>query len=152
MPDVLTFDALAPERATVRIRGERYDLAAPDDVGLVGLARIMRAQKLMESLADDAGEDPAEMDKVHRALADALRIVLPGFDNGACQYVAGQCATPHPLNDWRVLDVMEAFNREAAAARQPRNRQQRRKASRSKKSTGAKSSPGSTASTASVTG
>lgn len=152
MTDILSFDAIEPDRAYVRIGENRYPLAVPDDLGLVATVRIARAGKLMGSLSDDAADDPAEMDKLHRVLREALHIVLPSFSDHPCEYVDGVCVTGHVLNDYRVLDVIEAFNREAAAARRPRNRTARRKARPSRKSTGAKSSRASADSTAAGTG
>ncbi len=153
MTDVLSFDAIDPDRAFVRIGDARYQLSLPDDLGLVALARIERVQRLMKSFDPDKVEDdPAEADKLHRALRDGVRIVMPSFDDAGCVYVGGECSTGHVLNDDRALAVIQAFSREVAAARKPRNRQQRRKAPRSKRSTGAKSSPASAVSTASGTG
>lgn len=152
MTDVLSFDAIEPERAFVRIGDNRYQLALPDDLGLVALARIERVQRLMESFDPDKVEDdPAEADKLHRALREAVRIVMPSFADRACEYTDGACSTGHVLNDPRAVAVIQAFSREAEAARKPQNRPQRRK-SRSKTRIGAKSSRASVVSTASGTG
>lgn len=149
MTDVLSFDAIDPDRAFVRIGDQRYQLALPGDLGLVATVRVGRIGRLLASLEDDPDEDPSEMDKLHRVLREGLRIVLPAFTDAPCEYVDGQCVAAHVLNDFRSLDVIEAFNREAAAARRPQNRPTRRKAAkgrRPKTSIGAKSSPGSIAS------
>lgn len=154
MTDVLTFDQLAPERAFVKIGDNRYPLALPDDLGLVALARIDRVRRTMESFSAEAVEDePAEADKLHRMLLDAVRVVLPSFEDRACVYAAGACVTAHLLNDHKMLRVIQAFSAETKRAAEPSpNRKTRRKGSRSTRSIGAKSSRVSAASTASATG
>lgn len=154
MTDVLTFDQIEPERAYVRIGDNRYQLALPDDLGLVALARLDRMRKLWDSFsADDVEDNPAEADKLHRMLRDGLRMVLPAFTDRECEYVAGECAAGHVLNDRKMLSVIEAFSAEAKrAAAPPPNRKARRKSPRSTRRIGAKSSRASAVSTASGTG
>lgn len=80
---LLTLETLEPDRPTIRIDGAEYELALPDDFGLIEsarLARLMRqateAQKAAEDLPADASLEGEALDGLERVLDGTLAMIL----------------------------------------------------------------------------
>jgi hypothetical protein len=136
---LLDLSTLEPERQTIRIDGEVYELALPGDFGLAGQARIARLQRLTSGLVavdDDMTDD--QVDVMVGAVDALVTMIVRGL--GA--------ETLAKLRDHQKLAIIQAFlpaAPTATASPQPSRRAR-------PPSTGGKSSRGSTGSTAPATG
>lgn len=138
---LLELSTLAPERPHIVIDGERYEMALPQEYGLLEQARMQRfqrealaAQEAIRRSPGDVGEEMAA--RMSDMLRGMVAIVLPALP----EEVAAK------LTDAHRLRIIEVFTR--AVSPTP-NRQARRDATahRARRRTGATSSLASSAST-----
>ena len=109
MSRVLTFDTLI-ERPTVAIDGVEYDMALPDDFGILALAKIDRMQRdlgLLMARPDDLTD--RELERIAGILDGLTALVLPDVPDER----RGR------LRDAQKLAVVQAFQREMTSRRTP---------------------------------
>lgn len=129
---LLELSTLAPERPHILIDGKRYEMAVPEDFGLIEQARFARLSRQVNEMGlsqslDSLDEEQAE--RVSGLLREMVASVLPG--------IPGEMLDK--LTDQHALRIVEVFTK-AVGPRTPSNRKARRR-------TGARSSPASSAST-----
>lgn len=130
---LLTFETLAPERPTIAIDGAAYELAAPEDFGIMDQARLSRLQKRVNEFAGGADISDEDAAMLVDALDQLVILILPSLPAD----VRGR------LRDGHKLQIIQAFSQAAGivvAATTPRP----------PKRTGANTSRGSNGSTAAV--
>lgn len=134
---ILDLSTLAPERPTVVINRQPYELRMPDDFGLIELARYERLMHESQAIQNRKSKAPITVDeaqKLSTVLAEAVQLVL--------QAPADVLAE---LSDWNRIAILEAFTPAVTGAATPRKKPRSR-------STSGRSSRASRASTAPATG
>lgn len=143
---LLDLTTLAPDRESIFIDGQPYELIAPREASLRENAIIDRCRRALNLVSEQVDktltpEKRKQADKViTAALATAVRVLVPDAPDDVLA----------KLNDNQRLAIVQAFTRAARQKREatPVNRAERR---RSRSTTGS-SSPASAGSTAPMTG
>lgn len=148
---LLTLQTLDPERPTIRVDGVLYDLALPDDFGLIESARLARVLDRTRQAEEDVvkAPDDALSDEATGRLAELLDAMLGLIVRGPVGKTGGlPPAVVARMNSGQKLQVLAAFDpavRTAATEPGPSKR-------RSGRSTSVKQSPSSKRRTARRTG
>lgn len=141
---ILTLETLEPDRPTVEIDGVIYDLAVPDDFGLLESARLAAVMRRATAVEVDAKALPldvpleqAQIDRLDQLLSDSVAMILRAPTEVRAR-----------LNSSQKAEVLAAF----APATTARATSPRKSTARSARSTSAKRSRSSKPRTAPRTG
>ena len=107
---LLDFSLIEPERPFIRIDGTNYELAMPEDFGIIERARLeklqRRAAELHQRVEDLSEEDAAELVRVVEQLVALVVPTMPADVRSR-------------LRDLHKLRIIEVFLRAVGALKEP---------------------------------
>lgn len=77
---LLDLSLVEPERPFIRVGGERYEFALPDDLGIVERARLARLWRRVGDLRsniDDLSDD--DVGELVHAIDELVKVIVPGM-------------------------------------------------------------------------